>query len=110
MVYPQMYQSMFQQQQHQQAPAIVSVRSEQEVFNFPVGYGETVVFKHENEPFVYVKAMGFSQLDPPKMEKYRRVDEGEQITQYVNRNELDELRKKIEALESKLGKKGAKDE
>lgn len=88
-MYPQI-QPTYQQQPQMQAPqtqpvqqpqiqngGFVSVRSEQEARNYPIAPGNSVTFKDENQPFVYVKTMGFSQLDRPRFEKYRLVKEEE---------------------------------
>lgn len=81
--YPQ-YQNTFQQplqqiQQPQQPQiqngGLVSVRNIQEALNYPIAPGNSVMFKDENSPFIYVKTRGFSQLDEPIFEKYRLVKE-----------------------------------
>lgn len=58
----------------QQSP-FVTVRSEAEARNYPVGFGNSVMFKDETSPYVYTKTMGFSQLDKPVFEKYRLIKE-----------------------------------
>lgn len=79
-------------QVQQSAPAtqnagFLSVRSEGEARNYPVAYGNSVTFKDETAPYIYVKTMGFSQLDRPTFEKYRIVKEdapvenAEQVTE-----------------------------
>ena len=55
----------------------ISVRSEQEARSYPIAPGNSVTFKDENMPYVYVKTMGFSQLDSPNFEKFRLVKEEE---------------------------------
>lgn len=45
------------------------------VRNYPVGLGNCITFKIENKPYVMEKSMGFSQLDSPKIEKYKLVKE-----------------------------------
>ena len=62
----------------------VTVRSWQEAFNYPVAPGNSVTFKDETSPFIYVKTKGFSQLEEPIFEKFRLVKEDEnqqQVTQ-----------------------------
>ena len=71
--YPQNNQQFVPQTQQVQSP-FVNVRSEAEARNFPVGFGNVVCFKDENSPYVYTKAMGFSQSEKPVFEKYRRED------------------------------------
>lgn len=106
--YPQMMPFTGNQQQIQQAPGIVSVRSEQEVIAYPVQYGTSVIFKNETAPYIYTKTMGFSQLEPPKYEKYRLVKEETEVSEprvYAEKTEIDELRSKIESLEAMITKK-----
>ena len=62
--------------QSQQTTGLVPVPSEEVARNYPVGFGQSVSFKDENLPFIYTKTMGFSQLEPPKFEKYRLIKEG----------------------------------
>jgi hypothetical protein len=61
--------------QPQISNGFISVRSEMEARNYPVGLGNSVTFKDENAPYVYTKTMGFSQLDIPRFEKYKLVKE-----------------------------------
>ena len=94
-MYPQI-QPTYQQQPQMQAPqtqpvqqpqiqngGFISVRSEQEARSYPIAPGNSVTFKDENMPYVYVKTMGFSQLDRPVFEKYRLVKEEEYQPQQV---------------------------
>lgn len=53
----------------------ISVRSENEVMNYPVAPGNCVTFKIEGQPIVMEKSMGFSQLEAPHVERYRLVKE-----------------------------------
>lgn len=63
-----------QQQQLQiQNGGFVSVRSAQEAFNYPVALGNSVTFKDETAPFIYVKTRGFSQLEEPVFEQFQLV-------------------------------------
>lgn len=55
--------------------SLVPIHSEQEVFNYPVAPGNSVSFKNENEPYLYVKTMGFSQFDRPEIVKYKLIKE-----------------------------------
>ena len=96
----------------------VSVRSETEARNYPVGFGNSITFKDETAPYVYTKTMGFSQLDRPVFEKYKLVKEDAQepISEEKNteadnsaiesiKGEIGQIWKEIEAL-----KKEAHDE
>lgn len=90
----------------------VPAPSEDFARNFPVGYGKSVNFKDENAPYIYVKTMGFSQLDNPVFEKYRLVKEepampqngsGKSETYKLSYDELkadiEEIRGQIRALQ-----------
>ena len=63
-----------------QNSGFIVVKSEQEIFNYPVGCGNSVNFKLENAPYLYTKTMGFSQFDKPVIEKYKLVKEDTQET------------------------------
>ena len=59
-----------QQQNNQQAPQIqnggfIIVKDINEAMNYPVAPGNSVTFKNENQPYIYTKTLGFSQLDQP---------------------------------------------
>lgn len=126
---PQQMGQTIPQIQSQPQPQIqnggfVSVRSETEARNYPVAPGNSVTFKDENLPFVYVKTMGFSQLDRPNFDKFKlvRVNEMEEQesgeirhentpkVNYISKEEfepylteIDELKKEINDLKSKMG-------
>ena len=106
-----------------QSNSFVSVRSELEARNFPVGYGNSVTFKDENAPYVYTKTMGFSQLDTPKFEKYKLVKEEPQAAQiepfqstqdnlhsYAEKSDLDAVWSEIEAIKKIINKKEVNNE
>lgn len=95
MAYYQSYQTYYPQYQQQYIPqpqqtipaqvqnppiqngGFISVRNEAEARNYPIAPGNSITFKDENAPYVYVKTMGFSQLDRPNFEKFRLVKEQE---------------------------------
>ena len=84
----------------------VNVRSEAEARNFPVGFGNVVCFKDESSPYIYTKAMGFSQSDKPVFEKYRREDyETKPETDY--REEIDKLWGEINSLKERRNERNA---
>lgn len=130
--FPQYYNSPYLQPpvmpgQAQQAPQVapqaqnparnsdfVLVRSEDEARNYPVAFGNTVTFKNENEPYMYTKTMGMSQLDRPVFERYKLVKETAQdapqaAPETKNDNgvaerlqgEIDALWREIDALKKK---------
>ena len=53
----------------------VLIQNENEVLNYPVAPGNSVSFKHQTEPFIYIKTMGLSQFDRPKVVKYKLTEE-----------------------------------
>lgn len=70
-----------QNQTQIQNSGFVSVHSEAEARNYPVAHGNSITFKDENAPYVYVKTMGFSQLDRPTFERFKLVKEDAEQTQ-----------------------------
>ena len=93
------------QNQQVQTP-FVNVRSEAEARNFPVGFGNVVCFKDESAPYIYTKAMGFSQSDKPIFEKYRKEDsESKPETDY--REEIDRLWVEINSLKERRYERNA---
>lgn len=100
------YQQNQQFQNQQIQTPYVTVRSEAEARNFPVGFGNVVCFKDETAPYIYTKAMGFSQSDKPVFEKYRR--EGNEATPEVDyRTEIDRLWVEIKSLKERRNEHNA---
>lgn len=64
-----------QQPQQIQNNGFISVPSEDIVNSYPVAPGNCVTFKIEGKPIVMEKSMGFSQLEAPRVERYRLVKE-----------------------------------
>lgn len=112
--YYQQYQpySANQQPQQIQNGGFVSVRSAQEAFNYPVALGNSVTFKDETAPYIYVKTRGFSQLEEPIFEQFQlvKVDNSQKAAEPVQtaspeyalkvditalQNEIDLLKKKV---------------
>jgi hypothetical protein len=125
MYYQQQLQNMQQmnnsQQNIQSSPQIqnggfVIVKDINEAMNYPVAPGNSVTFKNENQPYIYTKTLGFSQLDNPIFEKFRLVkEENEQIepiierendnvpfVEYVTKEEADNLRTEINVLKEEI--------
>lgn len=139
-VYPQMQQpqQMLQQpvqqaiQQNQpqqiQNGGFISVRSRIEAQNYPIAPGNSVTFKDETAPYVYVKTMGFSSLDRPVFEAFRLVKEDAplqveemgrgraseenniDLSIYVTKSEIEPILARIEALEQEKKKVNKKKE
>lgn len=83
---------------------IIPVANEEIARTYPVAYGNTVVFQEGNH--VYVKKMGYSQLEAPVFEKYVReavnLPEIAPSNIEVDKVTLEELKTKIGALESEI--------
>lgn len=71
----------YQMYQQPQPPQIISVRSENDARNYPIAPGNSVTFKDENAPYIYIKTMGLSQFDSPTFERFRLVKESGELTQ-----------------------------
>lgn len=107
------YQMTTQPQQMQiQNGGFVSVRSAREAFDYPVALGNSVTFKDETAPYIYVKTRGFSQLEEPVFEQFQlvKVDntqkaaEPEQTvsTEYALKSDLSALKEEINLLKKKV--------
>jgi hypothetical protein len=81
--YPQYYQQPQQpqqqiqnlQQQQIQDGGFMVVPSEDIARSYPVAPGKCLTFKIEGKPIVIEKSMGFSQLEAPKIDRYRLTKE-----------------------------------
>ena len=94
----------FPQNQQIQNGGFIPVPSEDVARNYPVAPGNSVTFKNENAPYVYTKTMGFSQLDSPKIERYRLVKEENEIVETSENSisELDKVKSDIKEIWGKL--------
>lgn len=118
---PQNNQNQSQNQQSSQAmqppqtmqPPIrnngfIVVPTEEDAYKYPVAPGNCVTCKIENEPIVIEKSMSFSQLDNPRIDRYRLVREEvieapktiEEVE--VDDTPSDELKLEIEAIRHDL--------
>lgn len=113
----QMYSQQSQQGQTQQIQqsGFIPVPSEEVARNYPVAPGNSVSFKNENAPYVYVKTMGYSPLDMPTFEKFRLVKEESVNAQakesmdmsiYAQKDEVNILKEELEALKESFAKFG----
>lgn len=82
----QMNQSVNQNMQSNQTEPVIQrtnelipVSSKDIAKNYPVAPGNSVTFKDENEPYIYIKTMGFSQFDKPKFEVLKLVKEDNEV-------------------------------
>lgn len=107
------YQMAAQPQPMQiQNGGFVSVRSAQEAFNYPVALGNSVTFKDETAPFIYVKTRGFSQLEEPIFEQFQlvKVDNTQKAVdpaqttsaEYALKSDLSALQDEIDLLKKKV--------
>jgi hypothetical protein len=53
----------------------MQIPTEEMARSYPVAPGNCVTFKIEGKPIVMEKSMGFSQLEAPKIDRYRLVRE-----------------------------------
>lgn len=117
--YQQNFQQGFQQTNQIQSGGLVSVRSVEEAYNYPVAPGNSITFKDETQPYVYTKTKGFSPLEQPVFEKYRlvKVDETNNMAQNTPKSpetapdyekQIKLLWDEVNALKTKI--KGVKDD
>lgn len=131
--YPQNFNQGYQQQQAymgqnnggyatqqnvQQAPQVNAQNQSQQIQNsgflpapneeyvktFPIGAGNCITFKIEGKPIVMEKSMGFSQLEAPKIDRYRLVKEEAPETPQERQNDVEKVEAKdsINALERQI--------
>ena len=67
------YQSFYYQNQQPQV-SFMSIRGKDIAVNYPIAPNNTIIFRDELEPYIYVKSMGYSPLDKPVMDIYRREE------------------------------------
>lgn len=110
-IYAQPNQFSQQQQpvgQQIRSGGIVTVSNENEARRYPVAPGYSVTMRDENEPYLYEKTMGFSQLDQPVFRKARIVFEDDDSHDdqkqppaapvvYAELSQLEELRNAVSA-------------
>jgi uncharacterized small protein (DUF1192 family) len=73
--------------------------NEEYVHNYPVAPGNCVTFKIEGKPYVMEKSMGFSQLDSPKIEKYRLVKEEPSERPNLPQNGLEDIKAIVSSID-----------
>lgn len=66
------YPNFYQNQQPQ--VSFMSIRGKEIAVNYPIAPNNTIIFRDELEPYIYVKSMGYSPLDKPVMDIYRREE------------------------------------
>lgn len=107
--YPSFNQYQQPQTQQIQQGGFVLVKNEMEAMNYPVALGNSVTFKNESQPYIYVKTLGFSQLDQPVFEKFKLVKEEvysnnkpQELPTYDFREEIDNIKNEIRELREKI--------
>ena len=118
--YNQMYyqQQLQNMQQPQQTPQIqnggfIMVKDILEAQNYPVAPGNSVTFKNENQPYIYTKTLGFSQMDQPVFEVFKLVKEENEnkmvalteeipVVEYLPLKDADEIREQITQMRSEI--------
>lgn len=103
-MYQNQYQNQYQNYQNQQINQIIPIPSEVDARNYPVANGNSVTFRDENKPYIYVKTMGYSQLDRPIFEKYKLTKEDieEKVNEIVENKVEYALKSDIEALKAEI--------
>lgn len=116
--YPNQQQTYFQSQPQMQMPqqqtpqtnGLIGIPSEADARNYPVALGNSVTFKDESAPYIYTKTMGFSQLEPPRFEKYRLIKEDaetvepEKKVDYAEKAELEAVKTELKTVKADLAK------
>lgn len=64
----------FYNQNQQPQVSFMSIRGKEIAVNYPIAPNNTIIFRDELEPYIYVKSMGYSPLDKPVMDIYRREE------------------------------------
>lgn len=97
--YPNQLQPNQSSQAQIQNNGFLPVPDEAFARNYPVAYGNSVMFKDENAPYIYTKTMGFSQMDVPKFEKYRLVKEEPSERPNSPQNGLEDIKAIISSID-----------
>ena len=130
-MYNPFYQNYYNQGYAAQGPqpqsnAFVPIPSEEDARSYPIQRGSSITFRDENLPYIYIKTLGFGQLDSPVFEVYEirkrdtqntrkaenspQKDETDKLSNYVTKaeygqicDEIDSLRETVERLRKELG-------
>lgn len=104
-------------QQSITSSGVIWITNEDTVRNYAVAPGGSVLFMHENEPYMYMKSA--DQFGKATIKKSRLVDESEShdkkvdLTEYIKREEIDsiitdKIQKEIEKKMSEISFKPTK--
>lgn len=104
-----------QNSQPLQSAGFVLIPTEEDAYRYPVALGKCMTFKVENEPIVIEKSMSFSQLENPRIDRYRLVredvveepkplNEVEMVNPMADelKDELQAIRRDIEGIKKQL--------
>ena len=91
----------------------VLVPNENIAYNYPVAPGNCVTFKIEGQPIVIEKSMGFSQIEPPKIERYRLTKEDlveqphedentKEIITFAEQSEVDDIKDLMDSIKDEI--------
>ena len=84
----------------------VTVHSEDEALRYPIAPGNSITFKVEGQPVIIEKTMGFSQLESPKVERFKLVKEDApaevEQPKYALAEDVESIRAKLNRLENEL--------
>lgn len=101
-------------QPQMQSGGFISVATEEEAIRWAVAPGNVMTFKVQGKPIVIEKSMGFSQLEEPKIDKYRLVKEDASEPEpvhdpeYATHGDIDALESEIAALKKDVDNLKAK--
>ena len=84
-------------QNQQSQVSYMIARGREMAFNYPIAPGNTIIFKDEAIPYIYVKTMGYSPIDQPVFEAYKRED-AIQETETVNNQALEKIQEDIKGI------------
>ena len=97
------YQVGTQPQQIQNG-GFIPTPSEGYARNYPVAPGNTVIFKDENAPYIYIKTKSLNPMEDPTFDKYRMEKEelntmpavaDKQPASFVSQQEFEELKTQV---------------
>lgn len=97
---PNIQQPIQQPIQQQPQSGFVSVHSEDEALRYPIAPGNSITFKIEGQPILIEKTMGFSQLDSPRVERFKIVRDGapeESAPKYAKTEDIEKMREGLAA-------------
>lgn len=92
-------QQVIQNNQSQQN--VITVKTKEEAFYWPVGPGNSMIFRKEDGTSIYIKTMGYSTSEPPIFEEFSKVIEEPVQNAPDYKSEIDKLWGEINALKNR---------